>query len=76
MSCHLIYACAMCRRDIEVTPEAHETYSGYSRSAYAVDDLIQYGGKFESGCDGRLVEKPCCFLCDPEISPVSGVVPF
>lgn len=78
LECHAIWsiACAMYRRDIEVTSEAHGAYSEYSRSTCAVGDLIQHGGNFESGCDGRVVEKPCCFLCDPEISPDSGVVPF
>lgn len=78
LECHAIWsiACAMYIRDIEVTSEAHETYSGYSRVACAVGDLIQHGGNFESGWDGRVVEQPCCFLRDPEISPDSGVVPF
>ena len=71
-----LIACAKYRRDIEVTSEAHATYSGYSRGICAVGDLIQHGGNFERGRDGRFLEKPCCFLCDPEISPDSDVVPF
>ena len=64
------------RRDIEVTSEAHRAYSGYSRGTRAIEDLIQHGGNFESELDGRVVEKPSCFLSDSEISPDSSVVPF
>ena len=78
LECHAIWsiACAMYRRDIEVTSEAHRAYSGYSGGTRAIEDLIQHGGNFKSELDGRVVEKPSCFLSDSEISPDSSVVPF